>query len=108
MVARFLGLVPFVKDGRIEDEIGLLVNEPCNVTVGKLRGITLGFAGNGFDSQRVDLVIRRGRKNDTVSESGEKRMPEGIVFVHVKDSGNADGTAGGKVCTQRFVIKVAL
>ena len=50
VIVGVLKFVSLIKQSRIKNEINLFMNQPADVPVGQLGGITLGFTGNGLDS----------------------------------------------------------
>ena len=100
--------VPLVKKGRIEHKIHIVADEPHHMAMRKLGRITFGFAGNGFYAQLVYLAVGTGGQDDPVAQPGEKYMPEGIVLIHVQDSGNSHHAPPGLVCFQGRVGEESL
>ena len=62
MVVGVLKLIAFIEESRIEDERYALLYQPGDMTMGKLCGIALGFAGDRFNAKLVDLTVGAGRK----------------------------------------------
>ena len=83
VVSRARSFVSFVRNTRIENELLSLVNQPLDMSVNKLCGITLGLGGNGLDPHFVNLLVGRGGEHCTEAELLKENRPEGIIFVHV-------------------------
>ena len=83
MIARTWSFVSFIRNTGIENELLSLVNQPLDMSVNKLCGITLGLGGNGLDTHFVNLLVGRGGEHCTEAEFLKENCPEGVVFVHV-------------------------
>ena len=57
MVVCLLKFIALVIEGRVKDEIHLLIDQPGYMTVCQLGRIALGLAGNGFDTHFVNLTV---------------------------------------------------
>ena len=68
-----------------------LVDQPLDMAVGQLCRVAFGFRGNGFHAQLVDLPVGEGGKHHPEAQFPEEGGPEGIVFIHIQHSGNANG-----------------
>ena len=104
MVVRRRILDLFVRHAGIEDELHALLDERGDVAVHELGGVAHRFAGHGVYAHVVDRAGGTGREYDAVSELGEKREPERIVFVHVQRPGQTDGAAFRFRRGQRLII----
>ena len=83
VVVGIRSLVSFIEECRVEDERNALFNEPGHMTVGKLCRITFGFTGNGFDAQRINVVVGSRGQDDLIAQLCKKGKPERIVFIHI-------------------------
>ena len=83
MVIGLFGLIPFIRDARVENILNALLNEPHHVPVGKLCRIALGFTRNGFDAQLINLPGRLRGQNHRKSKLCEESVPERIVFINI-------------------------
>ena len=75
--------VSFIEQRRVEDKRNSLLNEPGHMSVGKLCRVTFGFAGNGFDAQRINVVVGSGGQDNLIAQLCKKGKPERIVFIHI-------------------------
>ena len=73
------------------------------MTVCQLCRITLGFTGDGLDTELVDLAVGAGREHHAVAQFGEESEPERIVLVHIQYSGDTYHTSGSLVGIQGFI-----
>ena len=108
MVVRISKFFPLIRDGRIENVLYSLVDEPLHMSVCKLGRITFGFTRDGFDSKLVNLSRRCRRKNDTESQFSEKCKPERIIFIHIQNTRDTDHSAAGIGLFERSIIKVTM
>ncbi len=65
------------------------MNQPAHMAVGQLGGVAFRLAGDGFNAQLIDFVGGAGRENHGVPELCKKGKPEGIIFIHIKNPGDA-------------------
>ena len=105
VVACVRAFIALIGDAGVEDELYALLNEPGHMSVYQLGRITLGFAGDGFDSQLIELPGGLGRQHHMVAQLLKEHSPEGEVFIHVEHPGNAYRTAVRLVHGQGFVVK---
>ena len=105
MVACVRALIALIGDAGVEDELYALLDEPGHMSVYQLGRITLGFTGDGFDSQLIELPGGLGRQHHMVAQLLKEHSPEGEVFIHVEHPGNAYRTAVRLVHGQGFVVK---
>ena len=105
VVACVRALIALIGDAGVEDELYALLDEPGHMSVYQLGRITLGFAGDGFDSQLIELPGGLGRQHHMVAQLLKEHSPEGEVFIHVEHPGNAYRTAVRLVHGQGFVVK---
>ena len=95
MILRAGGLLMLVEHAGVENGLDALVNEPLDVTVGEFGGVALGFRGDGLHAQLVNFSVGLGGENHPKAQFPEECCPEGVVFVHIQHSGNADDAPGG-------------
>ena len=105
MILGFLGLLMFVEYTGMENGLDALVNQPLHLTVGKLCRITGRFRRDGFHAQLVDFPAGKGRQHHPEAQFLKECGPEGVIFIHIQHSGNADGAPGGIRFFQRRVVK---
>ena len=105
MIARVGEFIALIRHAGIEDELQSLADEPGHMTVGQFRRIALGLAGNGFNTQLVDLVRGSGREHYLVFQFGKEGVPERIILIEVQYTGNTDLAAGGLVRGQRLITE---
>ena len=105
MIARVGEFIALIRHAGIEDELQSLADEPGYMAVGQFRRIALGFAGNGFNTQLVDLVRGSGREHYLVFQFGKEGVPERIILIEVQYTGNTDLAAGGLVRGQRLITE---
>ena len=103
MVVRIFEFIALIEQRRIEDKLNTLTDQPGHMTVRQLRRVTLGFTGDGLNTELVDLTIGAGREHHAVAQFGEKCEPERIVLVHIQYSGDTDHTSGSLVGIQGFI-----
>ena len=108
VVVGILKLIALVRDGRIEDALHAFIDEPLYMSVGQLRRITLGFTGDRFNSQLVDLPRGSGREYDPEAEFCEKCKPERIVLIHVEHTRDSDHAPFCFGLFERSVVEVAV
>ena len=90
VVVGIFEFVPLIGNGRVEDMFHAFVDQPLHMAVSQLCRITFGFAGNGLDSQLIDLPGGSRRKYHPEAQFCEKCKPERIVFIHVQYPRDAD------------------
>ena len=105
MVVRGGKFRPLVEEGRIEDKVNALLDQPHDMSVSDLGRIAGRLTGDGFNAHLVDLVRRERGEDDSVSELCKESCPERIVLVHVQNAGNADGSAVCLVLCERTVAE---
>ena len=103
MVVRIFEFIALIEQRRIEDELNTLTDQPGHITVRQLCRVTLGFTGDGLNTELVDLTIGAGREHHAVAQFGEKCEPERIVLVHIQYSGDTYHTSGSLVGIQGFI-----
>ena len=94
MVVRISKFFPLIRDGRIENVLYSLVDEPLHMSVCKLGRITFGFTRDGFDTKLINLSGGSRREYETEFQCLEKCCPERIVLVNVQDSWHTERSAG--------------
>ena len=100
-----LVLLIFIKNTGMENGGDALINQPLHMSVGQLGGVAFGFRWNGVHTQLVDFPVREGRQHSPEAQFPEEGRPEGIVLIHIQNSGQADGTSVSLCLSQRCVIK---
>ena len=95
MILRAGGLLMLIEYAGMENGFDSLIDEPLDVTVGELGGVALGFRGDGLHAQLVDFPVGFGGENHPKAQFPEECCPEGVVFVHIQHSGNADDAPAG-------------
>ena len=83
MVIGLFGLIPFVRNARVENILDALLNEPHHVSVGELCRIALGLTRDGFDAQLINLPGRLRGQDHGKSKLCEERVPERIVLINI-------------------------
>ena len=99
--------IAFIEQGRIKNEIHILMDQPHDMAVNELRRVTFGFTRDRFDAELVNLAVRVRGEYDSVSQFCKKRMPERIVFVHIQYTRNTDSAACGNARRKRFISEDA-
>ncbi len=89
------GLLMLVEHAGVENGLDAFVDEPLHMAVGELGGVALGFRGDGLHAKLVNFPVGLGGENHPEAQFPEKCCPEGVVFVHIQHSGNADDAPGG-------------
>ena len=74
------------------------------MSVGQLRRITFRFAGDGFNTQGIDVVGRGGGEHHLITQLGKECKPVGIVFIHIQNSWNPYSAAECLIRCQRLVM----
>ena len=59
------------------------------MSVYQLGRITFGLGRNGFDTHFVKLFVGRGREYGSKSQFLKENSPEGVIFIHIQDTGDA-------------------
>ena len=95
----------FIRNAGIKDLLDPLTDEPGYVTVRQLGRITFRLAGDGFDTKLIHFMRGSRSQDHPVFQFREKGKPEGIIFVHVQDSGNTDLTSFRLICFQWFIAE---
>ena len=95
VILRAGGLLMLVEHAGVENGLDALVDEPLHMAVGELGGVALGFRGDGLHAQLVDFSVGFGGENHPKAQFPEECCPEGVVFVHIQHSGNADDAPAG-------------
>ena len=89
MVVGIRELIAFVWYAGIENEIHFFPDQPGYMSVGQLGRITFELAGDGFNAQLVNLTGGLGGQHGLEFQVSEKYSPEGIVFIHIQDTGDS-------------------
>ena len=89
------GLLMLVEHAGVENGFDSLIDEPLDVTVGELGGVALGFRGDGLHAKLIDFPAGLGGEDYPEAQFPEECRPEGVVFVHIQHSGNADDAPDG-------------
>ena len=89
------GLLMLVEHAGVKNGLDAFIDEPLDVAVREFGGVALGFRGDGLHAQLVDFPVGFGGENHPKAQFPEKCRPEGVVFVHIQHSGNADDAPGG-------------
>ncbi len=105
MVVRVRELISLVWDTRVENERNSLMDQPGHMSVRKFCRVTFGFAWDGLDAKLIYLSGGWRRKYHAIFQSREKFKPEWIIFVHIEDTRDADGTSYCFICLQWFAVK---
>ena len=108
MVLGLLRLLMLIEHAGVEDGPDALIDEPLDVTVGQLGGVALGLRGDGLHALFVNFAGGERRQHHPEAQFLKEGGPEGVVFIHIQHSGNADGAPGGFVFFQRRVIEQPL
>ena len=95
MILRAGGLLMLVEHAGVKNGFDALVYEPLYMAVGELGGVALGFRGDGLHAQLIDFPAGLGGEDYPEAQFPEECRPEGVVFVHIQHSGNADDAPGG-------------
>ena len=95
MILRAGGFLMLIEYAGMENGFDSLIDEPLDVTVGEFGGVALGFRGDGLHAQLVDFPVGFGGENHPEAQFPEECCPEGVVFVHIQHSGNADDAPAG-------------
>ena len=95
VILRAGGLLMLIEYAGMENGFDSLIDEPLDVAVGEFGGVALGFRGDGLHAQLVNFSVGLGGENHPKAQFPEECCPEGVVFVHIQHSGNADDTPGG-------------
>ena len=103
MVVGILELRTLIRNAGEEDEWNVVGQQPFHMSMGQFCRITLGLAGDGFDTLFVKLMGRAWGEYHPVTQSGEKCEPERVVFIHIEDAGDTHKTSFGVSFCQRFV-----
>ena len=101
MVLGLRELLALVGDTGVEDILHSLLDQPLHMSVSKFRRVAFRLAGDGFDSQLIDLPGRGWREYHTVFQVSEKPEPEWIVLVHIQYSRNSHSPANCLIFLQR-------
>ena len=105
VVVRRGKLCALIEEGRIENKIHPFFDQPHDVSVSDLGRIAGGLAGNRLYAHLVDPVCRERRENYAEAQLREENSPEGIVLVHVQDTGNTDSASGRLIRGKRMVAE---
>ena len=95
MILRAGGLLMLVEHAGVEDGLDALVDEPLHMAVGELGGVALGFRGDGLHAKLIDFPAGLGGEDYPEAQFPEECRPEGVIFVHIQHSGNADDAPAG-------------
>ena len=82
-----------VLDAGIEDAVDALLKEVFDVAVDEFGRIAGRIGRNRVHGFFKESFRGRIGQDDGVAEFGKEGKPEGIVFIHIEDSGDADGAA---------------
>ena len=91
MVACCRAFVALIGNAGVEDKLHALADQPGHMAVDQLCRIALRFAGNGLNTQLVDLPGGLGREHHMVAQLLKENSPEGEVFIHVEYPRDAYG-----------------
>ena len=95
MILRAGGLLMLIEYAGVEDGLDALVDEPLHMAVGELGGVALGFRGDGLHAKLIDFPAGLGGEDYPEAQFPEECRPEGVIFVHIQHSGNADDAPAG-------------
>ena len=95
VILRAGGLLMLVEHAGVKNGLDAFIDEPLHMAVGELGGVALGFRGDGLHAQLVNFSVGHGGENHPKAQFPEECCPEGVVFVHIQHSGNADDAPGG-------------
>ena len=59
------------------------------MSVYQLGRVTFGLGRNGFDTHFIKLFVGRGGKHGSKAKLLKENSPEGVIFIHIQDTGNA-------------------
>ena len=105
VISCFRGFVALVRNARIENVGQSLADQPFDMTVREFCRVAFGFARDRFNTKFVDLSRRFWGQNGAVTQFPEEDRPERVVFIHIQDTWDADGTARRQIGGQRFIIE---
>ena len=105
MVYRIREFVPLIWNAGIEDELHAFFDQPAYMAVGQLGRITFRFAGDGFNTQLVNLPGGGGREHHLVFQLRKEGKPERIVLEHIQDSGDTHLSSDCLIRRKRLVGK---
>ena len=95
MILRAGGLLMLVEHAGVENGLDAFIDKPLHMAVGELGGVALGFRGDGLHAQLVNFSVGLGGENHPKAQFPEECRPEGVIFVHIQHSGNADDAPAG-------------
>ena len=75
--------ITLVRNRRVENKVNVLVDQPRNMSVRKLRRITLGLTRDGVDTELIDLACGLRREHNGETELLKESSPERIIFIHI-------------------------
>ena len=105
MVSGTRYFLSLVRDTRVEDKRHVTLDEPGNMSVGKLCRVTFGLTRDRLDAQLVDLVAGLRGQHHAEAEFLKEGRPVREVLVHVEDSGDSHNTSCRLVGCQRLVVE---
>ncbi len=97
-----------VRYARIRNIFYTLGEQPHNMPVRKLGRIAFRLARNRLDAELVDLPRGKRGEHDAIAQSGEKGIPERVIFIHVEHARDADRAPGCNLLCERLVIEIAV
>ena len=95
MILRAGGLLMLVEHAGVKNGLDAFIDEPLHMAVGELGGVALGFRGDGLHAKLIDFPAGLGGEDYPEAQFPEECRPEGVIFVHIQHSGNADDAPGG-------------
>ena len=99
----FAAFLRAVLDARIENTVDFLFQQIGYVPVDEFGRIAGRVGRNSVHCFLEEVLRRLIGKDDFIPEFGKECKPERIVFVHIENAGNADGTA--RRFFKRFVVR---
>ena len=95
MILRAGGFLMLIEYAGMENGLDAFIDKPLHMAVGEFGGVALGFRGDGLHAQLVNFSVGHGGENHPKAQFPEECCPEGVIFVHIQHSGNADDAPGG-------------
>ena len=105
MIYRIREFVPLIGNAGIEDELHAFFDQPAYMAVGQLGRITFRFAGDGFNTQLVNLPGGGGREHHLVFQLRKEGKPERIILEHIQDSGDTHLSSDCLIRRKRLIGK---
>ena len=72
----------------VPDEVRMAFQQPVDMAMYQFGWITFRIGGNGFHRFHWHIPHIIGRKNDSKTQSGKECVPEWVILIHVKYSGD--------------------